>query len=67
MKKTIYGSMLAAAGYVASSTAAFANDYTAQIEAVKATAETNQGAIAGAVIAVAAVSFGLGLLVRWLR
>ncbi|MFV0594409.1 hypothetical protein [Shewanella sp.] len=67
MKKTIYASMLAAAGYVTASTSAFANDYTAQIEAVKATAETNQGAIAGAVIAVAAVSFGLGLLVRWLR
>lgn len=67
MKKTIYGSMLAAASYVTASTSAFAADYTAQIEAVKATAETNQGAIAGAVIAVAAVSFGLGLLVRWLR
>ena len=67
MKQTIYASMLAAAGYITASTSAFANDYTAQIEAVKTTAETNQGAVAGAVIAIAAVSFGLGLLVRWLR
>jgi len=67
MKKTIYGSMLAAAGYVGSTALVHAADYKAQIEAVQATAETNQGAIAGAVIAVAAVSFGLGLLVRWLR
>ncbi|WP_372872704.1 hypothetical protein [Shewanella sp.] len=67
MKKTIYGSMLAAAGVIASSAPAFAADYTAQIAAVQATAETNTGAVAGAVIAVAAIAFGLGILVRWLK
>ncbi|WP_338593342.1 hypothetical protein VXM60_10470 [Shewanella khirikhana] len=62
-KKVVFigGTSLLATG------SAMAADYTAQIQAVQATAETNQAAVAGAVIAIAAVSFGLGLLVRWLR
>ena len=41
-------------------------DQTAAIAAISATSETNQNAVIAAVISLAAISFGIGYLLRWL-
>lgn len=63
-----YGSKLAAGGGLAiASAGAFAADYSADITAAQTAATTNVGAVATAVIAVSALTFGLVAVVLWLR
>ena len=58
------GAFLAAAG---TSIAVNAADYTSQIGAASSEANTNQGAVITAVIALAVVGFGVGALLKWMR
>ena len=51
---------------VVASVPSFADDLTTQISEVSATANTNQSAVIGAVITLAALSFGVGYILRWL-
>lgn len=58
------GVFLATAG---TSIAANAADYTTQISAAGAEANTNQAAVITAVIALAVIGFGVAALLRWMR
>jgi len=58
--------LFAAAGTAVASTASFAAVHTAEIDVIQAEASANQSAVIGAVIAIAALSFGVGFLVKWL-
>ena len=62
-KKTMAVGTLAV---IASAPSHAIEDQTTAIAAISATAETNQGAIIAAVISLAAISFGIGYLLRWL-
>ena len=52
-------------GFVTSS--AYAVDLTAQIGAASTEANTNQTAVITAILGLAVLSFGVGMLVRWLN
>lgn len=51
---------------VTASVSSHAADLTTTITDISATAETNQAAIVAAVISLAAISFGVGFILKWL-
>lgn len=62
-----YGSKVAIGGGLMVASAASYADVAADIAAAQASAETNLGLAIGAVITIAALSFGVGAIVAWMR
>lgn len=62
-----YGSKVAIGSTALLASAASYADVAADIGAAKAAAETNLGLAIGAVITIAALSFGVGAIVAWMR
>ncbi|MCE9783715.1 hypothetical protein [Shewanella algae] len=66
-KQTIISAMLASAGYITASSAAFAADYAAEIGAATTESQANMTLVAVGLIGLAAITFGLGHLLGWFK